>query len=154
MNISKNTIVYEDKKYEKIISKKETKDWIKKVLKKLNYNNSTLSLTYISKEKIELLNKEYFNKNYPTDVLSFSQIEGEKIDFIGSNFLGDIVICIEIANEYSKNKNHSLLNEIKFLILHGILHLLGNDHNDEDINDKMIKLQNKIFYDLTGVIIE
>ncbi len=137
-------VQYELKDYKKIINKKDIYTWIKKIFKELYIDKSSCSIIFVTIDKILKLNKEYLKKNYPTDVLSFSQIEGEKSNFSVYNFLGDIVICIPYVIENLDKSNNSIKDEIFFLILHGILHLLGYDH-EKNKNNKMNNLQNKIF---------
>lgn len=145
-------IIFENEEYKEFLIEKELKDWSVKILNELQNSSSFCSISFISSESIQELNKKYLNKDYPTDVLSFSQKEGENIDFINSQFLGDIVICYLKAKEQAKEAGYSLIKEVKLLILHGILHLLNYDHEID--NGEMNDLQNKIFLKLTGEIIE
>ena len=84
-------------------------------------------------KKYRELNKQYRNKNISTDVLSFSQTEGEE-NGLKHNLLGDIVISTSTAMRQSSEHNLSIHEEIVLLLIHGILHLLGFDHerSDED----------------------
>jgi probable rRNA maturation factor len=93
-------------------------------------DNYEVGLTYVSKEEIRDLNREYRNIDKVTDVLSFPLIEDFTSD---ENLLGDVVISYEVAEEQAKDYGHSLEREIMFLFTHSILHLLGYDHiEDED----------------------
>lgn len=143
------TITYEEEKYKKIIKEKLIKSWLKRIFKELDIKKSSSAIFFTKEETIKNINREYRKKDYPTDVLSFSQITGEKADFINSNFLGDIVICLPYAEKQAFEKKHSLLNETYYLLLHGVLHLLGYDH-EKDESDQMINLQNDIFKKLLG----
>ncbi len=85
----------------------------------------------------------------PTDVLSFAMnelSEGEpNVKFTEElNVLGDIVISLEKAEEQSKEYGHSLQRELGFLVAHGMLHLLGYDHETEDEEKVMRQLEKKI----------
>lgn len=81
------------------------------------------SINFVTKEKIRELNKTYRNIDSTTDVLSFeSDIEGD---------IGDIFICLEIAEENAKKLGTSLESELRLLVVHGMLHLCGYDHIDE-----------------------
>ena len=106
---------------------------IKTILPLLNCKNKELSILLTNDKKIQELNKQYRNKNISTDVLSFSQTEGEE-DGLKHNLLGDIVISTSTALRQSSEHNLSIYEEIVLLIIHGILHLLGFDHerSDED----------------------
>jgi probable rRNA maturation factor len=97
-----------------------------------------VSITIVSKERIQDINKEYRQKDSVTDVISFAMEEmGEdETEIIGgeeTRFLGDIIICLDVAKEQAEEYGHSLEREMGFLGVHGFLHLLGYDHmNDED----------------------
>lgn len=84
---------------------------------------------------IHQLNLEYRGQDKPTDVLSFAMNEKgeEEPDFIEeeTNILGDIVISLEQALLQSREYGHSLQRELGYLVAHGMLHLLGYDHEDE-----------------------
>ncbi|HPO49941.1 MAG TPA: rRNA maturation RNase YbeY [Spirochaetota bacterium] len=121
-----------------------------KILTELKYGDYDISLFFCTPETIRDLNKNYRKADYVTDVLSFSQLEGdEKIE---TSFLGDIAICLEKAKTQAKEMGHSLESELNFLVLHGILHLIGYDHEKDD--GEMEKIQKEIFYKLTGEDIE
>ena len=83
----------------------------------------SVSLTFVSKEKIQELNKEYREKDKETDVLSF-EAEGDD--------LGDIFICYEVAKKQAEEYGEELEYRLRFLFIHGVLHLLGYDHKEED----------------------
>ncbi len=79
-----------------------------------------ISVALLSPEEIKKLNKVYRQKNKVTDVLSFNLED--------KNILGEIVICLEQAKKQAIEKNKSIKSELKLLLLHGTLHLLGYDH--------------------------
>ena len=99
---------------------------IKTILPLLNCENKERSILLTDDKKIQEL-----NKNISTDVLSFSQTEGEE-DGLEHNLLGDIVISISTAMRQSSEHNLSIDEEIVLLLIHGILHLLGFDHERSD----------------------
>lgn len=86
-----------------------------------------VSVTVVSDKKITELNQYYRNLNRPTDVLAFSLNEG---DFGGINpcVLGDVVISAETAQRQADQHGHSTSEELCLLLIHGLLHLLGYDH--------------------------
>jgi probable rRNA maturation factor len=145
-------VSFDDKEYSMMLKKTKIIKWIKSVLKELDLKDHSCSVLFTSNEKITELNNQYFNKNYPTNIISFSQIEGENIDFIKNKFLGDLVISVPYAVSFIKDKSHTLEEEINFLILHGILHLLGMDHEND--NGEMDKKQQELYHRLTGVLLE
>jgi probable rRNA maturation factor len=148
-------ITYEQINDEKKVKINDIKKWMNLIFKELKLSSYSCSISFLSLKKIQKYNKDYLKKNYPTDVLSFSQITGENADFINSKFLGDIIISISYVEKNNlKNKKHPLNLEIKYLLLHAVLHLIGYDHEDDNNDGKMLNLQNKIFKRLTGVNIE
>lgn len=144
-------ITFENSELEKEIERSELALWIEGVLGELSLKGSYCELNLVSSETIREINREHRGKDYATDVLSFSQVEGEEI--AGNSFLGDIVISIPYAKEQAEQYGNSLLSEVKYLILHGMLHLLGYDHTEEE-DGEMSKMEKDIFLKLTGEIIE
>lgn len=98
------------------------------------------TLTFMEPDGIRQLNKTYRNVDSVTDVLSFES-DGEIDPETGVEYLGDIIICPERAESQAVQSGHSLENEIALLEIHGLLHLLGYDHLDEDQRAEMWKYQ-------------
>lgn len=110
---------------------------------------SEVSILLLDNKHIKELNKLYRNQNKATDVLSFAMNElGENEPTYDStaegNVLGDIVISLEQAQIQSEEYGHSLSREVGFLVAHGMLHLLGFDHQDESQEKVMQEWQEKI----------
>lgn len=95
--------------------------------------NGELSITLTDDKTIHALNRKYRNIDRPTDVLSFAFRESEEPEILNAEveILGDVVISIERAKVQAEEFGHSLLREVIFLEVHGILHLLGYDHISE-----------------------
>jgi len=96
--------------------------------------NGKVSGTLTNNEYIHTLNKQYRGIDRPTDVLSFALNESEEPDVEDGpdvNVLGDLVISVERAKEQAADYGHSVKREIAFLTVHGMLHLLGYDHMEE-----------------------
>jgi probable rRNA maturation factor len=107
--------------------------------------SSELSLVFLSKSKAKKLNLLYRNKNYATDVLSFLNTDTED-DIKYDESLGDLVICPEVIKKQAKEHGLSFNQELAYMIIHGILHLLGYDHEKNPREEKiMLDLQDKIF---------
>ena len=102
------------------VDRKSFSQVAKKVLTGENRGTETLSLAFVSEEEIKKLNKKFRRKNKPTDVLSFELREGKE--------LGEIIICPNIVKENAKKDGVSQKFETKKVFIHGILHLLGYDH--------------------------
>jgi probable rRNA maturation factor len=81
----------------------------------------------VDDHQIKEINKKYLHRNRPTDVISFSQIEGEGTPE-NAHLLGDVVVSLETAQRQAQDSHTSLQDEVTFLLVHGVLHLLGYDH--------------------------
>jgi len=92
--------------------------------------NKSVTVAFVSDRRMRALNKEFRAKDKTTDVLSFP-FEADEFD-IERDFLGDIVISLEQAARQTTENDLELETEIKQLILHGILHLCGYDHETDD----------------------
>ena len=100
------------------------------------------SLTFVTPDDIRELNATYRETDAVTDVLSFES-EGEIDPETGNEYLGDIVICLEQAKKQAEQSGHPVENEIALLEIHGLLHLLGYDHLDDDQKKEMWELQDQ-----------
>jgi probable rRNA maturation factor len=115
-------------------------------------DNSEVSVTFVSNERIHEINREFREKDAPTDVISFAMEElGEgEIQLKGAELprvLGDIIISIPKAEEQAKEYGHSFIRELGFLSVHGFLHLLGYDHMEKAEEEKMFSRQKEILDD-------
>ncbi len=90
------------------------------------------------------LNREYREIDAPTDVLAFAMQEGEDNNSLNTNILGDVVISLETAERQAKEETHSLEEEVAFLTVHGVLHLLGYDHQTHNEATAMFEKQDVI----------
>lgn len=93
-----------------------------------------VSVALVDDEYIRSLNREYRGKDCSTDVLSFSLTEGEEPDIIDGpeeELLGDIIISLDTTIRQAEEFGHSVERELAFLTVHGMLHLLGYDHEQE-----------------------
>lgn len=102
-----------------------------------------VSLTFCDDEQIRALNKTWRHKDEPTDVLSFPLWEEEKIS-AQLPLLGDIIISLERAEEQAREYGHSVEREILYLYTHGLLHLLGYDHENEQKRQKMRRCEEEL----------
>ncbi|MCT2537597.1 rRNA maturation RNase YbeY [Aquibacillus koreensis] len=114
--------------------------------------NAEISISFVDNKEIQIINRNYRQIDKPTDVISFALEEpGEgEIKVIGVDLpvvLGDIVISVDKAKEQAVEYNHSFERELGFLALHGLLHLLGYDHMNEDDEKQMFKRQEEILHE-------
>ncbi len=88
-----------------------------------------VSVVFVDDEYIRRLNRQYRGVDFPTDVLSFAMLEGEPLAGKEEELiLGDVVVSLPAAQRQSAEYGHSLAREVAYLIVHGMLHLLGYDH--------------------------
>lgn len=118
--------------------------WIKGCEKSLKardrrrLEDKELLIVFVSKSQIKKLNAEFRGKDYATDILSFESIEEDS--------LGELVLSPEVVREQSKRTGLTYHQELCYMILHGILHLLGYDHETTKKEAKvMFDLQNRVF---------
>ena len=106
--------------------------------------NKSVTIAFVSDRKMRELNKEFRAKDRTTDVLSFP-FEADEFD-IEKDFLGDIVISLEQAQRQAAENSLTLEAEIKQLILHGVLHLCGYDHETDDgeMNRRELELRERL----------
>ena len=132
------------------IIRKKAEKTITEVLRVENISeNVEVSLSIVDKETIHKLNKDYRNVDRETDVLSFPMDE-EGFDNEGNPLilLGDIVICLDVAEDQAADFGHSLEREIMYLICHSTLHLLGYDHIEEDDKKVMRSKEKEVMKNL------
>ena len=97
-----------------------------------------VSLTIVSPEEIQQLNREYRQVNRVTDVLSFPQYASpNEIPADSMYLLGDVVICMEQAVKQAEEYGHSIQRELVYLFVHSIFHLFGYDHMEEEEKQAM-----------------
>ena len=114
------------------------------VVKKLKLEKAIFNFILVDEEEIHELNKTYRKVDRPTDVITFALEDGD--DFQNPEFrtLGDVYICVPIAYKQAEMYGHSRIREICFLATHGILHLLGYDHMEEEEREQMEARQREI----------
>ena len=88
---------------------------------------SELLIRLVSPVEIQVLNKEYRNKNQVTNVLSF---QSEIPDEVEESILGDVVICVDVVREEALVGDKKFADHLTHMAVHGILHLIGHDHED------------------------
>jgi probable rRNA maturation factor len=135
-------LVNQQKRY--VVRLASLRGFVRSLKRRLRLGKAEFNICFVDDKAIRRLNAVYRGKDKATDVLSFAwnestgpcgrerrptpnrQTWGEK-----SNFLGEVVISVETAGRNAAAEGHSTLNEIRWLILHGVLHLLGYDHESD-----------------------
>jgi probable rRNA maturation factor len=116
--------------------KKITNNVLKLVLDEKGRSSAEVSIVFVDDAEMKNLNKNFRRINKPTDVLAFPMNEG-KFATINPELLGDIVISVQTANKQADFHDHSLERELTILLIHGLLHLLGYDHNTDSEEAEM-----------------
>lgn len=111
-----------------------------------NLENTELefSVIIVDNKKIHEINKTYRNVDRPTDVISFAFEDNEGITPNNMRILGEIYLSVEKAKEQAKEFGHSEKREVCYLSIHGLLHLLGYNHEEDEEKKVMRSLEEKI----------
>lgn len=129
---------------EEIQELKQIENLIDFVLQRQKLDNVMFNVIIVDNEKIHELNRNYRGVDRPTDVISFALEDDDSFAYSPIRVLGDIYISIDKAKEQADSYGHSLLRELAFLTVHGILHLLGYDHMNPEDEKEMFLLQELI----------
>jgi probable rRNA maturation factor len=123
------------------------------ILNALDYHDAVLSILIVDDPQIAILNKKYLRRNGPTNVIAFP-MRTDQFSNINPELLGDVVISIETAEKEGKGIGITMEERFTQLLVHGILHLLGYDHEKseqeadimEQKSDEILKLINMEVY--------
>ena len=122
-------------------------DVIKATLEHEKVKNPIFSIIFVDDDEIHKINKNYRNVDRVTDVISFAFEDSNDLVYNDFRMLGDIYICIPQMKRQAKEYGHSEKRELSFLTVHGLLHLLGYDHMNEEDEKIMFGLQELILND-------
>ena len=107
-------------------------------LNKNSIGDSELLIRLVSPVEIQVLNKDYRNKNQVTNVLAFQSDIPEEIE---ESILGDVVICVDVVREEALVGDKKFTDHLTHMAIHGILHLIGHDHEDITSANKMESIE-------------
>ena len=135
---------------DKKIDTSEIADVLTFACKHLNIDNPLLNVVIVDNERIREINRDYRDKDAVTDVISFAFEEVNDVEYDDVRFLGEIYISYERCEEQAKEYGHSVRREFSYLAVHGLLHLLGYDHMNEEDKKVMRALEEEILneYDI------
>lgn len=134
----------------------EQKSLIERVLQALaaqeGIADSEVAVTLVDEDQIRELNRDYRGLDQATDVLSFAMNEGDEDDFVeideAVNLLGDIIISLPHVYAQAEEYGHTPERELAFLVVHGFLHLIGEDHETDEAADQMFAKQEALLTQL------
>ena len=114
-------------------------------LEGFEYETITFDILFCGSDKTHQINKEYREKDYPADIITFAIFADDDAKFVFDNDinLGEIIIALDKVKEEAKKQNLEDEYELYFLVSHGILHLLGFDHQTEEDYNFVIQTQKK-----------
>ena len=120
------------------ISLKKTKQKVQVILNALGCHDGEISILIVDDPQIEKLNQQYFNREGPTNVISFAMREGEFSD-LSPHLLGDVVISTDTAAQEAQIAAMSMEQRFTELLVHGILHLMGFDHETSEKDARIME---------------
>ena len=131
-------------------SKNEIADFTRGALKALrtlrsfDFEVDSVSIRFVDDAEMRTLNRTFRKKDKTTDVLTF--LGDDELRAFGEAPLGDIVISLDQARRQAADERHSLVTELRYLILHGVIHALGYDHENDDgeMNALELKARKKV----------
>jgi rRNA maturation RNase YbeY len=116
--------------------------WTRTLLLRAGAKRASLSILLCGDARMRTLNRTWRRKDRSTDVLSFPSLEESSSSLSSLSFLGDLVIDVPYAARQARRRGHAVSREIQILLAHGLLHLLGYDHETDD--GTMFRLQRRI----------
>lgn len=133
---------------------KEDYSYLEKVvqiaLEEEKVQNAILTIVFVDEARIQEINRDYRNINRVTDVISFAFEETQDYVCDAYRFLGEIYICIPKMEAQASEFGHSSKRELSFLVVHGVLHLLGFDHMKKEEEEIMFAKQ-EVILNLAGI---
>ncbi len=119
----------------------------KSILSALGFQGYELSIVIVDDREITRLNRQYFRRNRPTNVISFP-MGAEDPASLHSGILGDVVISAETAERQAEEAGGTARDEVLFLLIHGVLHLAGYDHEGSRDERKKMEAKEKELFSL------
>jgi len=118
------------------IAKQTLNQWIKAVAASYGKNTGEIAYVFCNDERILQVNRQYLNHDYYTDIITFDYSEGKKIS-------GDIFISVDTVKSNAEEYKVTFEEELNRIIIHGILHLCGNDDNTPQLRLEMTNKENR-----------
>ena len=124
---------------------KQWREFSEKALQAIGGDNQGATIVFVGDEAIRKLNGQFRGKNYATDVLSFPS-QAEPFEVENGSQLGEVVISVQRAMAQAKEHGLTFSGEVKQLILHGLLHLCGYDHETDrgEMNRLELRLRKRL----------
>ena len=133
------SVQYPDARLKEIITRAAIRKWIQAAL----FAPAELTIRFVDAAEGRELNKQYRGKDYATNVLTFAYNEGEQLDEDAPT-QADIILCTDVLEKEAAEQNKSVEEHTAHLIVHGVLHAQGYDHEDEAEADEMEALETEL----------
>ena len=142
-------ISHEKESFRKLAPVKYVREYLDKVLAELGLNNVEFSVSFIDEDHMHQMNKEFRNIDDSTDILSFAaEDEEDGFTFISAGrrkrVLGDILICPQVLSRNAASFGVTENEELRRLLIHGVLHLSGDNHSTNDPSEPMLVKQEAV----------
>ena len=124
-----------------VYSSYDLENWFRLTIDEMRTSESSVSIKFLGKEEMQLMNKKFRSADRPTNVLAFPIDNRLKLE---TDSLGDIAICHEVVLKEAKEQNKKVSDHMAHIFIHGVLHLLGHDHHQEVQAETMENLERKI----------
>lgn len=112
----------------------------KKVLKGENKERENLSIAFVSSTEIQKINEKYRGKDKPTNVLSFEKVSDFKDEY------SEVIICPQVVRENTKDSKMTLKRKLAKVLIHGVLHVLGYDHEKSQAEEERMEEKEKYYF--------
>jgi probable rRNA maturation factor len=133
------SVQYPDARLKEVITRAAIRKWIQAAL----FAPAELTIRFVDAAEGRELNKQYRGKDYATNVLTFAYNEGEQLDEDAPT-QADIILCTDVLEKEAAEQNKSVEEHTAHLIVHGVLHAQGYDHEDEAEADEMEALETEL----------
>ncbi|NRR31308.1 rRNA maturation RNase YbeY [Oxalobacteraceae bacterium] len=133
------SVQYPDARLQDTITRPKVRRWVQAAL----FAPAELTIRFVDAEEGRTLNRDYRGKDYATNVLTFAYNEGEDID-PDAPTQADIILCTDVLEREAAEQNKTVEQHTAHLIVHGVLHAQGYDHEDDEEANEMEGLEREI----------
>ena len=119
----------------------DLENWFRLTIDEIRTSEGSVSIKFLGKEEMQLMNKKFRSADRPTNVLAFPIDNRLELE---TDSLGDIAICHEVVLKEAKEQNKKVSDHMAHIFIHGVLHLLGHDHQKEVQAETMENLERRI----------
>jgi len=137
------SVQYPDARLKEVITRTAIRKWIQAAL----FAPAELTIRFVDADEGRELNKQYRGKDYATNVLTFAYNEGEEVDEDAPT-QADIILCTDVLEKEAAEQNKSVEEHTAHLIVHGVLHAQGYDHEDDEEAAEMEGIETELLAEL------